>query len=194
MILISSKLLGQNIDNDRDVIKLVSKINHDNKIYYIDITVGWQRIDENLKKRKFVYVNPQNKNKETIRLSKKEYRFLLKQIDLNKEYIWNNNLIDNSVILNQDSMFTLLNVKQKERIEQSNNAIINKDTITYNKLKNKYFWVNGYSKPIYLRENSICLLYHFERCGRDCGYDEIWILKKENGNWNKWFKICEGAY
>lgn len=43
--------------------------------------------------------------------------------------------------------------------------------------------------PIFLRDNTICFAYYEYKCGFLCGHGELVILKKENGEWQRWMYL-----
>ncbi len=78
---------------------------------------------------------------------------------MNKEFIWCDSLLNNSKRIVQDSMWVILDEQKKLYREKIDNALLNKDTASLMKIHYEHPMIYGFSKPIYLRDNTICLLY-----------------------------------
>ena len=50
---------------------------------------------------------------------------------------------------------------------------------------------NSFSAPIFLRNNTLCLFYTQNSCGRLCGSGQIAVFKKEGDEWILFKTICE---
>ncbi|NUY82752.1 hypothetical protein HUK80_17750 [Flavobacterium sp. MAH-1] len=50
------------------------------------------------------------------------------------------------------------------------------------------------SKPVYIRNNTICVVYFMHLCCGSGGQTSLWFYKKENGNWDKWIPISQGLF
>lgn len=130
----------------------------------------------------------------SITLKKSEQEYLLSQ--LGQRIVWNDNLFSNSKRIGLDSMWTFLKKKHTERISAFKQATMNKDTLTINelrKLKN-YPFVFTFAKPIYIRDNTVCLISFGAMCGRDCGQTETSFYKKVNKEWTKWIVVTAGEF
>jgi hypothetical protein len=46
-----------------------------------------------------------------------------------------------------------------------------------------------FSKPIFFRNNELCIFYYNESCGGECGEGNLSIYKLENGRWKVWIQI-----
>lgn len=181
--------------NSQDTVLLNYAINRTNNstVFYIDKSQGWGRISEKLVNNKFrgcTKLTQHNK----ISLSIKELKLLRQQIDLNKGHVWNDSLLINSHRIIQDSTMGFISKQFEIYKEKINNALLNHDTIAIQQIIKEKPRVYGFSKPLYLREETICLLYFVAFGDYSSGYDEIGFYKKENDLWTKWIVISQGDY
>lgn len=56
----------------------------------------------------------------------------------------------------------------------------------YKKYSTGYY---SFSKPIFLRDNSICIFYIGYSCGEFCHEADLSVYKTENGKWKKWIVL-----
>jgi hypothetical protein len=117
-----------------------------------------------------------------------------KQIKQYKDSVWPDSMFANSVCIPKDSMFIYANRATKANIEKHNQAVLHKDVQSPYYKNQTYTWVYGFSKPIYLNGDNICLIYNMAICGNDCGRDEVAFYKKQNGVWKKWVIIGLGDF
>jgi hypothetical protein len=191
--LYSCQLYGQLNSQDTIMIKCATMRTEGTVFTYADKSVGWQRIGEKLADRKFRGITKQTEYN-SITLSMKERRYLRQQIEENKGFTWNDSLIANSRRIKSDSVMKIISEQFRIYRDEINNALLNHDTIALNRIVAKKPWVYGFSKPLYLRDDTICLLYHLAFGDGDSGYDEVSFYKKENNLWTKWIVIGEGEY
>lgn len=191
--LYSSQLYGQLNSQDTVVIKFATMRTEGTVFTYADKSEGWTRISEKLADRKFRGITKQTKHN-TITLSIEERRYLRQQIEENRGFTWNDSLIANSRRIMSDSVMKIISEQFRIYREKINIALLNQDTIALNRIVAKKPWVYGFSKPIYLRDDTICLLYHLAFGDYDSGYDEVSFYKKENNLWTKWIVITQGDY
>lgn len=193
MLFLSICTKSQTIFQDTSILRLTIKKTKNDRLTYIDESVGWTRIRELLRKNIFKG-NTKLTEHNLIRLSKKERKYLFQQIEAYKDFKWNENLFPNSIKIKKDSMWSYISWETNILREKQKNAILSKDTIALKEIKKELPRVYGFSKPIFIRNNSICLLYHFSMCGNPCGHYEINFYKKENGKWIKWIEMARGEY
>ena len=65
------------------------------------------------------------------------------------------------------------------------NVDISTDTILRNNLSTLYY----YSRPIFIRNNNLCLFYSGSHCGSLCGGGLLALYKKINGKWKMYWTI-----
>ena len=184
---------GQTEQQDIFILRNAIGKTPDSLITYIDKSTGWERIREQLDHKTFTGHTPETKPN-SISLTKSESKLLKQQIKKFKDLSWEENLFAYSKRISSDSVLDNLNVRRKRLEKEIDDALASKDSATYNKLKNKESWVFGFSKPIYFRDQTFCLLYNVALCSSLCGYDEIAFYKKENENWSKWIVVAHGEF
>jgi len=47
----------------------------------------------------------------------------------------------------------------------------------------------SFSKPIFFRNNTLCILYKAYSCGEECGEGDVSVYKFENGKWKYWISL-----
>jgi hypothetical protein len=109
-------------------------------------------------------------NKGQISLTNKEYKFIKRQWKSYKGFIWPDSLLNNSLRIEQDSVYNYLSADKKRNVYQ-------------------------FSKPIFIRNNSIALIHLTTLCcGQIYGSDHLVYFRKDNYGWKKWIFIREGYY
>lgn len=132
------------------------------------------------------------KQEKTIILTKKEKKYLLLQ--LCEPTVWADSLFPNSKRIQSNEMWTYLSQENNKRREAINQAYLEKDTLKIKKLRYDYTFVFSLLRPIYIRNNTVCLTSYSAMCGVDCGRTEISFYKKENNEWTKWIIISAGDF
>jgi hypothetical protein len=103
---------------------------------------------------------------DTLVLTKKEKDYIIRKLDSVQNYSWKEEVFPNSKIVVQDTLWDYL-------------------------LKNHKAVVHQFSKPIFIRDNSICLIYYmiFKGAG---GPSYFGFYKKKNGIWEEWISVSSG--
>lgn len=191
------RISGQNICKDDTIIlfKAFREVSLQKTIVYVD-TVNKDCKVPNLLKEVFqknkIIDKGNSKPKNVLKLTKAEKNYLLTQIG--QQIVWNNGLFPNSVRIDSDSMWTYLMRQKSIKKASMSETILNHDTITFKELNRQYNFVYIFTKPIYIRDNTICLITYSAMCGTDCGRSEISFYKKENNIWSKWLIVSAGDY
>ncbi len=118
------------------------------------------------------------------RLTKEEQEYLLSQLNL--LVAWPDSLFTGSLRLEADSTWTYLKQMNASRFETINQANALNDTLLIRELQTDYPYVFVLARPIYIRNNTVCLVFYFAFCGHTCGQSEASFYKKENDEWTKW--------
>ncbi|HEY0897730.1 MAG TPA: hypothetical protein VGD90_00290 [Sphingobacteriaceae bacterium] len=109
------------------------------------------------------------KLKDFLVLTNQEKSQVKRELELMNQQLWPKGLFKNSIMLDRDSLGYL------------------SKPLGYLKYGKKYktgFYT--FSKPIFLRNNTICILFLDYWCSGLCGDTDISVYKKENGRWKKW--------
>jgi hypothetical protein len=138
----------------------------------------WDKLKIELEKVTFVGITEDTKSN-TITLSKEEQEYIIKQIAATRYLLWPDNMFENSKRIKLDSMWAF--------IEQENSNL--------EQLKSrKPLGVFTFSKPIYLRGKSICILYTRRMLDLNAGTQEISFYKMDKDKWINWIVISSGAW
>jgi len=73
-------------------------------------------------------------------------------------------------------------------------AALQNDTATVRKLRYDYTFVFTFAKPVYIRDNTVCLVAFGAMCGSDCGRTETSFYRRENNEWTKWIIVSAGDF
>lgn len=127
----------------------------------------------------------------SIKLTKQEQRYILNQIETLYTFTWKDGLFENSQYLDSDSVMNHLQKKRKAFAEKYKAASDNAKTELIKELNRNVFY---FSKPIFIRKNTICLLYNMYLCGYDCGQTELCFYKLVDGSWEKHIIVISGIF
>ncbi|RYE32416.1 MAG: hypothetical protein EOP42_09455 [Sphingobacteriaceae bacterium] len=106
-------------------------------------------------------------NSKQLILTKDEKKYLLGKIDEQQGFIWPHSLFKGD---------------QKSLVEQKNST---------SKFKNFFQSIYSFSKPIFIRNDTICIFYYGYYCGGECGKGSIEIYHKINEKWTTWISIIQ---
>jgi hypothetical protein len=129
-----------------------------------------------------------------ITLTRQEKKYISQQLDKFCKSYWKENLFPGSRLISEENLWPYFkNVYQEysENLSNPNNSAIDKSNLLKNYQQPGVF---EFSAPIFLRNNSLCLIYLRSLCGNPCGYGELSIYRLENGNWNKWIVVSADNY
>ncbi|HIA11202.1 MAG TPA: hypothetical protein EYN69_03905 [Flavobacteriales bacterium] len=183
---ILTSAFGQSNTEDTILLRDLYKRITPNNLTYIRESAGRESMKKRLldkSYRKFI-----DSTWENLQLTDQEYEYLLDQIELNKDFVWKDSLLANSQYIPKDSIWTYLHNERRKWYE-----IYKQNPATEN-LKRERPWVFQFSRPIYLRDNQLCLLYYVALCGKVSGHYQIAFYKKEEDAWIEWIVIGGGDY
>jgi hypothetical protein len=126
----------------------------------------------------------------SLKLSKKEHRYLLKNVKELGSHVFPNILFENSLVMPEDSILHFLKgLYEAERRKY--------DTMSLREKADRFqrpWWPNIFifSKPIMLRNNSLMLLYTLRRYGENGGEILLSFYKKIDGSWTRWVFASQG--
>lgn len=172
-----SLCISQNKIEGIEIIHTIIKETQDtNRIYYEDSILTYYthtEIKQSLTNRIYTSVlKPYDTT--SFEISKKEHRYILAQLELQRTKIWTENLFSNSEIIQADSAWMVLN-KMRE-IEEPK---IFPQT--------KRMW--KFMKPIVFRNGTCALVYYHNFCGKNCGFEEIAFYTREGDKWKKILRV-----
>jgi len=109
-------------------------------------------------------------------LTNVELKYIHRQLNkMNKPYL-KSDLFDSTQIIPQLSIQKLF----KKHVDDVWEAF-------YNQYSPKGYYV--FSKPIFLRKNSLCIFYSGNSCGDLCGYGSLYIYEKTKNGWKPWLEL-----
>ena len=179
-------------DDTTILLKAFRQITTQRQIVYVDSVNANKSVPERLKDvfQKGTVTDIRQGN--SITLTKAEQNYLLSQ--LGQQVFWSDNLFANSKRINTDSMWTFLRQMNVQRALSLNQAVSQKDTVTIMNLRYDNPYVFIFAKPIYIRNNTVCLIAFSAMCGSSCGQTEVSFYKNENNEWTKWIMVSAGVF
>lgn len=128
-------------------------------------------------------------------LTRKEKKYLQKELKLLDEIKWADSIFNPSRMISLDKMWEYISRRRREYSEiytfkhsQSDTNYINKQGWV------QYCSIFQFSKPIFLRDNSIVIFYFLRLCGNECGVEDFSIYKKQDGQYKQWLRISGGVF
>ncbi len=117
-----------------------------------------------------VYYDNRIKKNDSIILSVEEKEYLISELSTSENYSWNLAEQKKLIKVQQKNVLEFLNADKKRELK-----II--------------------SKPIFIRNEKIaCLFGVYLCCGHIYGYASISLYKKNDGKWERWIPMSEGAF
>lgn len=107
LVFSSLLLFSEKIDNESEFLKDVILKDYDS-IIYVKESYNLKEIKEKLYKKRFNSLNDSN----FIELNDVEYRYILNEIEENKNHVWASNLFPNSNIVPQDEIRIIFKIKE----------------------------------------------------------------------------------
>lgn len=177
------------------LLKAFREVTSQEQIFYVDTvnkdTTIPEPIREVFQKGKIIDAKKSGQIN-SLRLTKAEKKYLLEQIG--KTTILEENFFVGSKRIDSDSIWVFLKKENTRRVTSINQAALNGDTLSYKKLNYHYSYVFSFSKPIYIRDKTVCLISFVAMCGVNCGREETSFYRKENNEWKKWIVVSAGDY
>ena len=185
LLLFNFAVSGQDIPNPTAIIETIIRAKQDTAhILYYDSVATSYRVDDiktNLAKRTIKSLWKDSTANNSITLTKAEQKYIFNQLDSLRNLVWTTNLFTNSTRVSHDSLGTIV----FKEIEKANR-------LGWKAKSGKQIW--EFTNPIFLRQNSICLLFTLYICGGLCGRDELCFYENINGNWKKWITVSSGVF
>lgn len=103
------------------------------------------------------------KDKDTIKLTRKELVDLVSELKVRETQVWNDSLL----------------------IKSKRVPVSSLDTISAAYKTSKLYFIYSFMKPIYIRRNNVCLFYISKHCGTECFAEEMVFLEFVNEKWKR---------
>jgi hypothetical protein len=107
-------------------------------------------------------------NTNYVVFSKEERAYIAKKIEEQKTATWSDGLLPNSKLITKATIKDIFNEREKGWI------------YFHGKYSSGFY---TFSKPIFLKNNTICVFYYGYHCDYLCGYGDWSVYKKVNGDW-----------
>jgi hypothetical protein len=160
---------------------IIQETQDTNRIFYEDSLLTqdtYVDIIKSLTKRTYSSILKANVTN-TFQITRKEHRFILAQLKLQRTKIWDANLFSNSEIIQTDSALAVLNkIRKNQHLPASTST--------------KRIW--KFIKPIEFRKGTWALVYYLNFCGNTCGFEEIAFYSKEGDDWKKLVRIKAAVF
>jgi hypothetical protein len=196
LIFTYTSIYSQSMEEDRAVIKVALGGRGQSMNVYtsqIDAYI-WNSMSLEMQKQSFTGKSKRF-GKRSITLTKEEQTFILTEIKEDKDYTWCDTLFPGLKAIDLDSLLPYLKAKKEMRRMNTDNAFSSRDTSLARKLNETHDWVFTFSKPIYLRNGTLCLLHIKNRCNLSGGDQDLSFYRKDkNGTWVWWLYVSAGAW
>lgn len=160
---------AQNDQASVDFIKAV--VHSDQKIIYADSVGNYviSYIKEGLNRPVTSYSQKKKTERQFWPFTRKEKEYINKELSRMQKFTWKDSLLSGSLLVKQDTI----------------NAIFSKDVFSGWGYFNTHFGHGFYnlSKPIFLRNRTMCIFYKGYSCGHLCGEGDLTIYVKKKGKW-----------
>lgn len=199
-MIISLKSFSQN-RNDELILKKIFGADSVPEVAYATESKGYDKIEEIIS-RKIIFSRTATGDTIRLKLSQQEIENVKKEIQNSKNFIFPIKLFPNTHGIAKDKMDSYVANKRKIWTTNYHAALKSGDTAKINKFRKE----NGYShetyvhflsKPIYLRNETLCIIYDAKLCNLDQGVggcQQVLFYQKNEDTWSKLFGITIGCY
>jgi hypothetical protein len=184
LVLLATKAFSQGLSTLPGIMEQIIRGNQDTaKIYYIDSLISFSHLKPgtfNKKKFQHTAIMYRSLKGNSIRLTSAERKHVISEFKKMQSQVWQKNLFNNSQRIPYDSVGVYL-----ASFERKNHP--------YHPANGYQYW--RFSRPVYLRGDTICLIAFVYMCGSLCGEDEFALYKKnEDGRWERFVLISGGVF
>ena len=163
-------LYGQSNTDFKQIIEdAIRKRQDTGDVIYIDTALFFDPVIKNIFKKRSIWTVVNDSKRAKIILSKRERQSIVGQSKNNEYLIW------------PDSLFN-----RGRRVSYFDSIYI-----TRGGYQIKYF---AFSRPIFIKDNTVSLFEFVYMYGSSAGYKEIWFYRKGNKYWKRWVIITLGAW
>lgn len=129
---------------------------------------------------------------DTLVLTQGEKRFLSKELRALESFRWGDQVIRNSKSVDRDSLDQFIGQIWKLTYDSIREVSGQKELDKY-VIRNGLNWGFSFSKPIFIRDGSICLFFIMNYFNSS-GSSEWAFYRKENAVWKKWLVVSGGEW
>ncbi|MBK7357636.1 MAG: hypothetical protein IPI45_14180 [Saprospiraceae bacterium] len=191
LILVTQVLICQDYSKDTLVIKevLATELRNEDSIVYTDKIEDW--IINFIKKELDNYIdNGANKHNydQLLKIGEYEKDSLNKQIEELRNFKWRDSLIHNAKAISIDSIRVFIrnydrSLPQEKEEPNTVTTICRRGPILF-----------SFSKPMYIRNETICLIYIRKLSRIYEGNEELSFYKKDEEKWVKWITLYSSSF
>lgn len=177
---------SQSLIDDTIIIKsFMSFKNLHGKSVYINNSLGWDKLHNEISKNRNFKCCSNLRIENATRLSKNEQKFILEEINKNRNFAWGQELFLNSLCVPMDSAFLYLKKESDNKKGLVDSLLLSKSYLKLDSVNKYQPWIYGFSKPIYFRDHTFCVIYKVAYCcgGSVSGYENITFYRKEMEQW-----------
>ncbi|MDB5159272.1 MAG: hypothetical protein JWR50_3979 [Mucilaginibacter sp.] len=116
-----------------------------------------------------------NIKKDSLVLSDKEVSYVLSELEKMRNYKWSDGLLPDSKVIPIDTITKISKAFREKAWGHFNEMGI--------------YGILTISRPVFLRNDTICLFYFSENCGPDCAGGHFTVYKKVKGYWAQWIEL-----
>ena len=172
---------SQELPMETDVMEQIIRFKQNaTKIYYNDSLLDFSHFDKKaFRKKKFVSRHAFLKGNH-ITLTAAERKYIITEFKKMRAKVWQQNLFSNSQRVPYDSTFAQLSFFLREDLQNQQSL---------------YRSVWRFAKPVFLRNNTICLIAYIYMIHSSGGEEELAFYKKyKDGRWRRFIIISGAAY
>ena len=199
-IVFSNICFSQN-DEDIEIFNILLQYNRQNNFVIVSESnsyfKGTSSFIERIKNKRSLYSDCPV---DTFRLSRKQKKYIINEIEKNENYKFSASLFQNNqIIISKDTLLSYSNNQAIKWLKDYSEIVKTKDSDKINqfyKTRGDSYkgssWINFFSKPIYIQNKNICFVYYgqFANIHDDIGgCDFIQVLIKKNNKWQKFYQI-----
>jgi hypothetical protein len=126
-------------------------------------------------------------DQDTLTLTREERKYIQKQLKTSLNSSWPDKMFPDSKVLSADSI---------NKFVQDTNLVILKarwEMDTPGNRLNHVFWGFRFSRPIFLRGNSL-LIFYLKRFATFGGEENVIVYRKEGNSWKRWMLVYGVAW
>jgi hypothetical protein len=155
-------------------------------------TQAIRNIIKSISKRKIISESAKP-TKDSIWLTSIEIKYLQQQLEKLYHFIWRDEIFPNSKRHPTDSLESVVHHLNKTLLDSSK---LLKDSASIGKFysSHRQFSLFNFSKPIFIRKNTIFLLFFLWFNGTNSGSDGLFFYKKKDKVWKKWIVVQQGFF
>jgi hypothetical protein len=149
-------------------------------VYYVDMSIVPNGNFSHFKKHGHVegFIDPLNNRTTSMRFSKKELKYIDRQIILKNSIQWPDHLLPNSIRITSDSILNFLS---------------NQTSSEYLK-DHKDKWYYFFSEPIFIRNNTVAIFRLAEMINPSAGNDLMFVYLRIDETWTRKMTIWVGSW